>query len=241
MSIFVLSCYHVIRTFPSLALQNALVDFLNRIWDLDTMPSTDSGFKTASGDVWLHMINNSDWDDVYLFEKYLELLTATDEVFIKFLEQVVHPLVRQQNEQEEYIECINKHLLHDGYKFSLADNISGFPVYKIGKDLDGVKSNVKNLIFAAVGHKPEIVINDSISNDIKIVNSTENCLVYDQPIPNTGLYWTDLVERWADLNNISKPDRVTEVSLYSRLYKSLASPPEQLLFKNYFRNFKRVV
>jgi hypothetical protein len=102
-----------------------LVDFLNRIWDLDTMPSTDSRFKTASGDVWQHMINNSDWDDVYLFEKYLELLTATDEVVIKFLEQVVHPLVRQQDEQTEYIECINKHLVHDGYQLSLADNNRG--------------------------------------------------------------------------------------------------------------------
>ncbi|MGM1020416.1 MAG: hypothetical protein ACQEXV_07705 [Bacillota bacterium] len=33
------------------------------------MPSTDSRFKTASGDIWQHMINNSDWDEVYLYEK----------------------------------------------------------------------------------------------------------------------------------------------------------------------------
>jgi very-short-patch-repair endonuclease len=113
-------------------------------------------------------------------------------------------------------------------------------VYKIGKALDGVKGNVKNLIFAAVGQKPEIVISDSINNDIKIVNHAENCLVYDRSIPNTGLYWLDLVKWWADLNSISEPDRDAEVSLYFRLYKSLASPPEQLLFKNYFRYFKEL-
>ncbi|MNW60120.1 hypothetical protein D3C74_380790 [compost metagenome] len=46
-----------------------LVDFVNRIWDLNSIPSTDSRFKTASGDIWQHMINNSDWDEVYLYEK----------------------------------------------------------------------------------------------------------------------------------------------------------------------------
>ncbi|KIL39579.1 hypothetical protein SD70_19450 [Gordoniibacillus kamchatkensis] len=217
-----------------------LVEFLNRIWDLDSMPSTDSRFKTASGDIWQHMINNYDWDEIYLYEKYLELLTATDEVFIKFLEQVVHPLVRQQAEQNEYIEFINKHLVNDGYKFSLADNISGFPVYKIDKVLDGVKGNVKNLIFAAVGHKPEIVISDSINNDIKIVKHEENCLVYDRPIPNTGLYWADLVMWWANMHGIQEPNKDAEIALYKRLFSSLDSLPEKLMFKSYFRYFKEL-
>ncbi|WP_289137743.1 hypothetical protein [uncultured Brevibacillus sp.] len=217
-----------------------LIGFLNRIWDLDSMPSTDSRFNTASGDIWQHMINNNDFDEVYLYEEYLELFIATDEVFIKFLDQVVHPLVRQQNEQDEYIQFINRHLVNDGYKFSLADNISGFPVYKIDKVHDGVKGNVKNLIFAAVGQKPEIVISDSINNDIKIVKHEENCLVYDRNIPNTGLYWADLVTWWADMNRISEPNRDTEKQLYRRLFQTLASPPEKLLFKSYFRYFKEL-
>ncbi|CAM3854146.1 hypothetical protein ACFW4G_28270 [Paenibacillus lactis] len=215
-----------------------LVDFLNRVWDLDSMPSTDSRFKTASGDIWQHMINNSDWDEVYLYEKYLELMIAPDDVFIKFLEQVVHPLVRQQDEQDEYIEFINKHLGNDGYKFSLADNISGFPVYRIDKVLDGVKGNVKNLIFAAVGQKPEIVISDSINNDIRIVKHEKNCLVYDRTIPNTGLYWADLVSWWAEMNGVSEPNLETEKQLYVRLFQTLSSPPEKLLFKSYFKCFK---
>ncbi|WP_409179018.1 hypothetical protein [Brevibacillus fortis] len=141
-----------------------LVDFLNRVWNLDSMPSSDSRFMTASGDIWQHMINNSDWDEVYLYEKYLELMIALDEVFIKFLEQVVHPLVRQQEEQDEYIDFINKHLENDGFKFNLADNISGFPVYRIDEVLDGVIGNVKNLIFLflervifVVGYKSSIL------------------------------------------------------------------------------------
>jgi very-short-patch-repair endonuclease len=215
-----------------------LVDFLNRVWDLDSMPSTDSRFKTASGDIWQHMINNSDWDEVYLYEKYLELMIAPDDGFIKFLEQVVHPLVRQQEEQDEYIEFINKHLVYDGYKFALTDNISGFPIYRIDKVLDGVQGNVKNLIFASVGQKPEIVISDSINNDIRIVRHEENCLVYNRNISNTGLYWADLVTWWAELNGVSEPNIETEKQLYVRLFQTLASPPEKVLFKSYFKCFK---
>lgn len=215
-----------------------LVEFLNRIWNLDSMPSTDYRFKTAAGDVWQHMVNNSDWDDVYLFEKYLELMIATDELFVKFIEQVVHPLVRPQVEQGEYIEAINKHLVHDGFSLILAENISGFPVYKIDKVLNGVKGHVKNLIFAAVGHKPEIVISDSINNDIKIVKYEDNCLIYDRPIPNTGLFWTDIVFWWAEMNDIQNLSRETEIELYKRLFSSLDSLPEKLLFKSYFKYFR---
>jgi very-short-patch-repair endonuclease len=217
-----------------------LIKFLNRVWDLDNMPSTDYRFITAAEDIWQHMINNSDWDDVFLYEEYLEILTATDEVFFRFLEQVVHPLVRPQPELGEYIEAINKHLVNDGYKLSLAENISGYPVYKITKVLDGVKGQVKNLIFAAVGHKPEIVISDSINNDIKIVKHEENCLIYDRPIPIAGLNWTELVVWWADLHGIQKPSKETEIELYKRLFKSLNSEPEKLLFRSYFKYFKKL-
>ncbi|WP_121616010.1 hypothetical protein [Virgibacillus halodenitrificans] len=39
-----------------------LTDFLNRIWNLEKIPSTESRFHNAVGDIWQHMINNSDWD-----------------------------------------------------------------------------------------------------------------------------------------------------------------------------------
>jgi very-short-patch-repair endonuclease len=215
-----------------------LTDFLNRIWNLEKMPSTDSRFHNAVGDIWQHIINNSDWDEAYLYENYLDLLTATDEIFIQFLEQVVHPLVRQHSEAREYIEFINNHLMKDGHQLIPSDNISGYTVYKINKIKDGVKGTAKNLIFAAIGQKPDIVISDSINNDIKIVNHESNCLVYDRPIPRTGLLWTDLVQWWSDMNGIVKVNRDVEIQLYHRLMGSLDSEPEKILFKSYFWFFR---
>jgi AbiJ N-terminal domain 3 len=30
------------------------IEFLSRIWDLDSMPSSDSRYKNATGDIWQH-------------------------------------------------------------------------------------------------------------------------------------------------------------------------------------------
>ena len=56
---------------------------------------------------------------------------------------------------------------------------------------------VKNLIFASNGYKPEIVIIDATTNDIKITKNADSCLVYDCPIPGS-LLWSDLVVWWVE-------------------------------------------
>ncbi len=35
------------------------LEFLGRIWDLSSMPSTDSRFHDAYRDIWQHRINNN--------------------------------------------------------------------------------------------------------------------------------------------------------------------------------------
>ncbi|MCU6791769.1 hypothetical protein OB236_06445 [Paenibacillus sp. WQ 127069] len=106
---------------------------------------------------------------------------------------------------------------------------------------EGVRGRVKNLIFAADGLKLEIVLSDSISNDIKIVKNEEFCLVYDQPIPSNGLLWRDLVNWWDEKKAESVGTRAIESELYLRLYKSLDSEPDKILFKAYFKFFKKKI
>jgi very-short-patch-repair endonuclease len=215
-----------------------LVDFLRRMWPLDEMPSTDYRFKTAADDVLQHMVVNDDWDYHYLFDSYLGLLKGLDEDFLRFLEEVVHPVVRGPNTQEQYVEVINRHLLADGFKLQAREQISGYPVYRAVRITAGVEQNVKNLIFAADGPKPKIVLEDSLNNDIRVVKNAEYCLVYDLPIPHTGLLWGDLVAWWAGLKGRSSPTVETEKQLYVRLAKSLSSKPEQLIFYTYFEKLR---
>lgn len=101
----------------------------------------------------------------------------------------------------------------------------------------GVAGRVQNLIFAADGLKPEIVLSDALNNMVEIVENAEYCLIYDLPIPQIGLLWRHLAEWWSKKQSLPFPNKDTERGLFRRLKKSLASPPESLLFDTYFKCF----
>lgn len=71
----------------------------------------------------------------------------------------------------------------------VADVYDDDPVlnHLLGLDVPGgVRGEMKNLIFAADGPKPRIVLSDAINNDLKVVGNIEHCLVYDRPLADTG-------------------------------------------------------
>ena len=70
-------------------------DFLARLYDLKSMPSSDSRFSDAYDDIWQHRINNYDWDDYWVFtDTRFNLLHGEDEMFLRFLCETLHPVVR---------------------------------------------------------------------------------------------------------------------------------------------------
>ena len=108
-----------------------LSEFLLRIWPLRTMPSTDSRFDNAEQDIWQHMVNNHDWTDDYLLKSYLELSTCPDELFLRFLEQCVHPrVIRDKDYVAERLMRLNSYLGTDGFALVPTDEISGWPIYR---------------------------------------------------------------------------------------------------------------
>lgn len=109
-----------------------LVTFLKRVWPLDTMPSSDSRFKNAAGDIWQHMINNSDWDNAALLYHRLGILEAPDELFGKFLEECVHPIVRSEFQKiDALVRMFNEALKHDGFSLQPKGKMSGRSLYKL--------------------------------------------------------------------------------------------------------------
>lgn len=207
-----------------------LTEFLGRIWDLKSMPSTDSRFRNASGDIWQHMVNNDDWTVSDLLYDYLALDTEPDQVFEKFCQELVHPRVRMdQADQARYIAVINKHLAKHNRQLALDDEMLGYLVYKcVAIRSVGVENKPKNLIFASIGPKPEIVLRDAINNDIQIVKNGEFCLVYDLPIAPSGLSLQNLKDWWERL-----PKQSSTQKLSDRLKQSLASEPEKVVWDTY--------
>ncbi|MFJ3099134.1 AbiJ-related protein [Streptomyces hydrogenans] len=109
------------------------VAFLSRLYDLDRLESTDTRFATAKGDIFQHRYNNpGDWDDDWIFtDSRFQLDRGPDDVLLCFLEQMVHPEVRtDDNEAEQLLYLLNSALAPDGFRLSPVDTISGYPVYE---------------------------------------------------------------------------------------------------------------
>src|SRR5699024_5144664 len=77
----------------------------------------------------------------------------------------------------------------------------------------GTHTPAKNLIFAANGPKPELVLRDAVHNDIEIVRNSEYCLVYDQSIPADGLTFSNLIRWWRKRQGFGDSTPSREVGL----------------------------
>lgn len=105
----------------------------------------------------------------------------------------------------------------------------------------GVGTPAKNLIFAANGPKPELVLRDAVNNDIEITRNGEYCLVFDQPIPADGLTYSQLIEWWRKRQGAPEdsPAREVGLDLHNRLRASLDNNPVELrIFDAYAARYK---
>jgi hypothetical protein len=107
-----------------------------------------------------------------------------------------------------------------------------------GQGLHGVNGELHNLIFAAVGAKPRIVLRDAIDNVIDIVEGADRVLVYDRRLPDEGLTRGELLNWWAARAHDPGPERLTpSQTLGRRLARSLGSHAESVLFRTYVRRY----
>lgn len=106
-------------------------EFLSRIYDLKQIPSTDHRFSSALGDIQQHRRNWSDWPDEWVFtDPRFNILWTSDDEFLKFLCETVHPVVRPDEETaREMVEKYNAHLKNDGWELFEKAEISGRPVF----------------------------------------------------------------------------------------------------------------
>lgn len=115
------------------------VEFLARTFDLGTLPSTDSRFSDAAGDIWQHRVNNpDDWSDDWIYrDSRFDLLSGPTEKFLRFLCEMVHPVVRpDRNEALYLVQHINDQLRPVGWILAEEEKIAGRPRF-VGKRISG--------------------------------------------------------------------------------------------------------
>lgn len=107
------------------------VGFLSRLYDLQSLPSYDSRFENAQGDIWKHRIINFDWEDDWVFsDERFSLMHGDDDVFLRFLCETIHPIVRTDpTEVERLHQLYNNFLVNDGFQIVEKSRISNKPVF----------------------------------------------------------------------------------------------------------------
>lgn len=198
-----------------------------------------------------HMDRFDDWPESYLLDTIIDYVNLSDDDFKNLLVQYVNPNIHRWkwNDEEErrepipnteLVEVINRYIAHDGFKLVVKDTIGDKKFYECVSTRAGVQGQVKNIIFAAK-YKPEIAFDDALNNDIRITHNENQCLVYNRPIPSTGVMWNDLVNWYAEENDIGTSN--TEIAFVRRLCDCLdtsfknngaTSGPETWMLQAYY-------
>lgn len=116
--------------------------FLARLYDLRELPTTDSRrsqFPTAAEDIWQHRVNNSDWDDDWVFtDPRFNLLHCPDEKFLAFLTATVRPAAQQDATiSAEMVAGYNEVLVPLGWELFEQRRV-GDNVYYGSREIGGV-------------------------------------------------------------------------------------------------------
>ena len=105
------------------------VEFLNRLYDLQKLPSYDNRFTEAAGDIWQHCINNDDWEPDWIYsDDRFNLIDGSAETFLHFLCEIVHPVVRpDRDESLKLVTHFNDQLRLAGWEVFEEERIAGRP------------------------------------------------------------------------------------------------------------------
>ena len=205
-------------------------------WDIEPILGWSDTEQSLRKSIERHVIRNNDWSAEELFNQLGAIDAARDGRFLRFLEALVTGwLLADERLQRRVVAQLNVGLQDVGLELGEVGEADGYPEFRIRRIGSGMREP-RNLIFAGLGHKPDMRVLDAIDNDIEILgDETRRALVYSRSLAN-GLTWTQLQEWWAEATHETDPE-AAKISLYERLCSCLptSSPPQCNLFRAYYR------
>ncbi len=109
--------------------------FLARMFDLNALPSNDDRYPNAGADIYMHCEYNDDWESNWVFsDQRFNLLNCAEDLFLKFLCEMVHPLVRPDRPDAELlVSHFNEQLETVGWQLIEKGKIAGRARYEARK------------------------------------------------------------------------------------------------------------
>jgi serine/threonine-protein kinase len=173
------------------------IEFLSRLYDLDNMPSSDPKCADAREDIILHTINNNDYEYCWVFQDdRFGLKDGSDEIFLNFLCNIFHPLVRdEKREWRNFLVKVNELIRLDGYELYVKQYISGREEY--GYRLNGadVASMMDNgAIIDTIENFKSGLISKATNGDMD-ENEYKRCRDILMNIPKLKGHIPDIIEK----------------------------------------------
>ncbi|MFM0509274.1 AbiJ-related protein [Paraburkholderia sp. RL17-373-BIF-A] len=219
-----------------------VTESLQEIFGADVMRDGESWWvdnADLAAQIQQHYLRNDDWSHEELLTQ-CGALTCSQARFFSLLEKVLHPVTRRDAEQAELAAAIGHALKRDGFTVRQTSVESGYAIYSVVRAQAGVSGALKNLIFASTGEKPELIFRDALNNDVQITKNADKVLIFDRPLPSSGLLlWKDLRDWYAELCDLTDENSAKE-QLFRRLRQSVEdtrSPGELAIFQGYYERF----
>ncbi|MGK6700106.1 hypothetical protein ACKUZO_007605 [Acinetobacter baumannii] len=145
------------------------VSFFDLILDLRSLPSTDSRYSDARGDLNQHYVNNSDWELEYILIDRFNFINS-DENFFKLLNLVISPIVNDSEDEIKFFyHTLNPILNNSSIEYRLRNiNDAGLSIFEI----DTLDNN--NKFKDIVDNKIPFIVNNNS-------NKYNNFLFFHQP------------------------------------------------------------
>lgn len=97
---------------------------------IEQIESVYDPFQKLADDIYRHAILNDDWTNAEILER-AGFLNCSQSKLCRFLEDVLHPIIRDTDEQLQIVERLNPVLAQDGFALKTAGRVSGAAIYKV--------------------------------------------------------------------------------------------------------------
>ncbi len=132
------------------------LEFLDRIYDLESIEPKDDRFESAKGDIAQHRIYNNDWSSYWIFDDdRFNLKKCNDEDFLKFLCETVHGIVRPSSkDRQTLLKLYNREI-----------GPAGFEIVENEDDFGNIECHVRSTVHSITDPLENIQDDDYLQDD----------------------------------------------------------------------------
>ncbi|WP_370178451.1 abortive infection family protein [Alteriqipengyuania sp.] len=98
--------------------------------EIDRIESVYDPFESLADDIVRHAIRNDDWTNEDILEQ-VGFFSCSQSKLFRFLEDLLHPINREPEDQLSLAEMLNSILIHDGFALKPSKRVSGSAIYQI--------------------------------------------------------------------------------------------------------------